>query len=428
MSVPSSSRAREDFDVLRAISLDSRDEETLSNSQQATQPTQHATARHKASFSQLARDAREKNEEDEEEDKDALVPKRAADFIQEREQQIVLWPPPNASREVPSMSVRYRAGELSERQVDVVRFLHAAYARNASHAGVVVRDDAEADPIVGVCAFLSALVSSRTSVMGNAGVLVLCAPNAILAWTETLKKFGVREVASARGVSKAEEAICRVRGGECSACVLSHDTFRGVLESVMLQRWLAVAYNECHRLKSEKTKAYEAAVLFHKRVFRIGLSDKLFTSLDGLELWSVMNFITPWKLGDKRLYTNYFLNPINNGHRNKHMELAAQRVRELHAHLSVSMTPGITGAALFQQYTPEMDGKDDRPEIAKRALDTLALFEKLSVPEMAKRVLAMDKKARDELRWRVVASELGGGGNGFATTLEDWRNENEGHL
>jgi len=41
--------------------------------------------------------------------------------------------------------------------------------------------------------------------------------------------------------------------------------------------------------------------------------------------------------------------------------------------------------------------------------------------EMAKRLLAMDRKARNALRCRVVASEVGS----FSTVLEQWQRENE---
>jgi hypothetical protein len=45
----------------------------------------------------------------------------------------------------------------------------------------------------------------------------------------------------------------------------------------------------------------------------------------------------------------------------------------------------------------------------------------LPVAEMAAKLLAMDKRGRDALRCRVIASELGT----FATVLEQWQKEND---
>ena len=76
---------------------------------------------------------------------------------------------------------------------------------------------------------------------------------------------------------------------------------------------------------------------------------------------------------------------------------------------------------MFHQYAPEIDGKDDSETTARKALEALASYEQVQPVEMAKRLLAMDRKARNALRCRVVASEVGS----FSTVLEQWQRENE---
>ena len=139
-----------------------------------------------------------------------------------------------------------------------------------------------------------------------------------------------------------------------------------------------------------------------KHVFRVGLSDQLFSNCDASDLWAVMNWVVPWRLGDRRLYEKYFVKAINDGHKNIHSDLAAQRTRELHKHLSTAMFPPVGEGALFHQYAPEIDGKDDSETTARKALEALASYEEVTPVEMAKRLLAMDRKART--RFGVASS------------------------
>ena len=333
---------------------------------------------------------------------------------------LVLWAPETAKRSgaatmsIPSLQLSL----LSSRHVQMIRFLHEQFMRVDLSGGCAVRDEAEAEPIVGVSAFCAAVASRSAKYRA---VLVLCSPNAIMAWVETLKKFGVREVESTRSATQAELAFERVATGKSVAAVVSHDVYRNVVEKAVEVPWIVCVYDEVHRLKSEKTKAYEAAQLLDKKVFRIGLSDQLFSNCSSLELWSVLNWVAPWRLGDRSLYESYFVQAINDGHKGVHTDLATQRTRELHAHLSTFLTPGIGEAALFRWNVPDIAGTKDDPTTAKKALEALAKFENVAIEEMAERVLAMDKKARDALRCRVVASERGS----FGEVLEQWQREND---
>jgi hypothetical protein len=401
---------------------------STSQPSQPTQPTQVPRHHTKASFATRLRDeeadARARGQRVDRAAASVGIPKVSVEPRSVGSGSLVLWAPADAQRESGvSMSIpQSQVAKLSSRHVECVKFLHEKYTKFATNAGCVVRDDAESEPLTAVCAFIGAVLASRCKQTKNGVILVLCAPNSIMAWSETIKNFGVLEVATAKSAKQAEEAFERAARGDCAVCVLSHDTFRNTLESAMKVYWLVCVYDEVHRLKSGKSKAYAAANLLHKKVFRIGLSDKLFSDLDGIELWTVMNFIAPWKLGDNNLFTNFFLKPINDGHRNKHTELATKRVRELHSHLSEFMTPPIAAAALYKHYAPEINGTDDSPETAKRAIEALAKFEKITVSEMAEKLLAMDKRGRDELRWRVVSTQYGGG---FATALAEWQRQND---
>ena len=338
---------------------------------------------------------------------------------------VVLWPPEDAGRATATMTVpATHATRMTPRQIEVVRALHERFTTHRVNAGCVVRDAEELEPIVGVCAFASAmLASSRGAGDGvrRPSLLVLCAPNAILAWVQTLQTYGVSGVASARGGSQIEMALGRVSSGDACACVLSHDTYRNHSSQIVAMPWAMCAYDEVHRLKSDKSKAYKAAQELHKKVFRVGLSDQLFTNCDAMELWNVMNWIVPWRLGDRNLYDSYFVKPISDGHQNVHTDVAQQRTRELHVHLSAAMTPGVGEAQLFRQYVPDVQGTDSSVTTAQKALEALATFENLPVAEMAAKLLVMDKRGRDALRCRVVASELGA----FATVLERWQKEHD---
>ena len=58
---------------------------------------------------------------------------------------------------------------------------------------------------------------------------------------------------------------------------------------------------------------------------------------------------------------------------------------------------------LFATNVPDIGGKDNDPRTALFALESLAKFEKISVEDMARKLLTMDKKSRDALRWRAIA-------------------------
>lgn len=387
----------------------------------ATQPSQPPERPPKASFASRAFEAHAQARS---RDAVATEPSRPA-VVDAREftsGAVVLWAPDGAERETSSMTVpASHVARMSERQLDVVKALHRTFCASASNAGCLLRDDAEAEPMVGACAFASAALASRSGKYRDAGLLVLCVPNAVMTWVETLKAHGVRGVESARGAAKAEEAFERVLSGEACACVVSHDSYRSVVRRAMGVPWLMCFYDEVHRLKGEKTKAHEAAQMLPKQVFRVGLSDQLFSNCDALDLWAVMNWVVPWRLGDRRLYEKYFVEAINDGHKNIHSDLAAQRTRELHKHVSTAMFPPVGEGALFHQYAPEIDGTDDSATTARKALEALASYEQVTTGDMAKRLLAMDRKARNALRCRVVASEVGS----FSAVLEQWQRENE---
>ena len=81
-------------------------------------------------------------------------------------------------------------------------------------------------------------------------------------------------------------------------------------------------------------------------------------------------------------------------------------------------------AALFQpDDTPPASRDFDLVKLLVEAGADLSLRDEDGVTpvEMAKRLLAMDRKARNALRCRVVASEVGS----FSTVLEQWQRENE---
>ena len=413
----------------QSASLDANDEDTFVNAL-ATQPTApHATqslAKSKCSFASRAfecsadADAKRRVDHLDAESigiKRALVVPRASSAGS-----VVLWPPEGACRATTAMTLpATHATRMTPRQIEVVRALHERFTKHHINSGCVVRDADELEPIVGVCAFASAMLAARGDADKEASLLVLCAPNAILAWVQTLQTYGVSGLESARGVTQSERALTRVKSGAACALVMSHDTYRNAVHDVIQVPWAMCVYDEVHRLKSDKSKAYEAAHLLHKKVFRVGLSDQLFTNCNASELWSVMNWIVPWRLGDRNLYDSYFVKPINDGHRNVHTDVAQQRTRELHVHLSAAMTPGIGEAQLFRQYAPDVEGTDGSATTAHKALEALASFENLPVAEMAAKLLAMDKRGRDALRCRVIASELGT----FATVLEQWQKEND---
>ena len=60
---------------------------------------------------------------------------------------------------------------------------------------------------------------------------------------------------------------------------------------------------------------------------------------------------------------------------------------------------------------------NEKSQSIKKALDDAK-----KAKEMAEKLLAMDKRGRDELRWRVVSTQYGGG---FATALAEWQRQND---
>jgi len=340
---------------------------------------------------------------------------------------LVLWAADDAKRKgadvvIPAAS----ASALSTRNVQSVKYLHSMYARCE---GCVLADDAEGEPVAAACAFASA--ATATSREGEEksefATLVLCSPNALAGWCETLVKFGTPEgaIARARGSGEALEAISRALAGEASFVAMTHDTFRKCLNDALKVPWLMVIYDEVHRLKnSSKSKQYEAAMALHRETFRIGLSDEILENCDELESWHVLNWANPWSLGDKKFFQEYFLTPIADGHKGVRKELARARLNQLAAHLKKAFFNSgreFSADDLFATNAPDIGGKDDTARTAMFALESLAKFEKISVEEMARKLLEMDKKKRDALRWRAIAdSEYGS----LTSALEEWKARN----
>jgi len=343
---------------------------------------------------------------------------------------LALWAPDDAKRRGCSMTVPARHVEhLSARQVKAVKYLHRMYSVND---GCVLVDEAEAEPIRAACCFAATALGNRSAAnkTENGAVLVLCSPNAIMAWVETLGLFGLTDsdIAFARGSKAAEDAFARALVGGCSVVVLTHDTFKKVLDTALTVPWLMVIYDEVHRLKnSSRSKQYEAASALHRKCFRVGLSDEILENCDEIESWHVLNWANPWSMGDKKFFQEYFLTPIADGHKGIRKDLARERVQQLTAHLRkafFSSDHEFSAEDLFATNVPDIGGKDNDPQTALFALESLAKFEKISVEDMARKLLTMDKKSRDALRWRAIADSEHGS---FASSLAAWKVQNAIH-
>ena len=199
---------------------------------------------------------------------------------------IVLWAPDGAERETSSMTVpATSAKRASERQLDVVKALHRTFCMSSTHAGCVLRDDGEGTSVVGACAFASAATASLGGETRDGGVLAVCAPNAVATWVETLEAHGVRGVESARSAAKAEEAFERVRSGRARACVLSPRRVSKRRSPGDSRALVDVLLRRSASIEGENTKAHEAAQMLPKHVFRVGLSDQLFSNCAASDLW-----------------------------------------------------------------------------------------------------------------------------------------------
>lgn len=214
---------------------------------------------------------------------------------------------------------------LRQYQVDGVAFLHELFVYQK---GGVLGDDMGLGKTVQVIAFLTAAYgktgderdAKRMRKMRRRGdndennwyprTLIVCPGTLIQNWRAEFNRWGWWHVDSYHGENK-ELALQAARSGRVEILITTYGTYLQNKDAVNMVDWDCVIADECHTIKerrSETTKAMNAV----NALCRIGLTG---TAIQNKyeELWTLLNWTNPGKLGPVSTWTRTISEPLKIG-------------------------------------------------------------------------------------------------------------------
>ena len=216
---------------------------------------------------------------------------------------------------------------LRQYQVDGAAFLHELFVYQK---GGVLGDDMGLGKTVQVIAFLTAAYgktgderdAKRMRKMRRRGgdddetnnwyprMLIVCPGTLIQNWRAEFARWGWWHVDAYHGENK-ELALQAARSGRVEILITTYGTYLQNKDAVNMVDWDCVIADECHTIKerrSETTKAMNAV----NALCRIGLTG---TAIQNKyeELWTLLNWTNPGKLGPVSTWTRTISEPLKIG-------------------------------------------------------------------------------------------------------------------
>ena len=212
---------------------------------------------------------------------------------------------------------------LRDYQVHGVAFMHKLFAQQV---GGILGDDMGLGKTVQVIAFLTAACgktgdsrdSKRRRKMRNytdqwyPRILLVCPGVLMENWKEELNRWGWWDIGVFHGsVASKEEALNSARLGYIEIMITTYTTYLTHMSEVNTVEWDCVIADECHCLKGKKAQITEAMNEVNARC-RIGLTGTAIQN-DYNELWSLLNWANPDKLGSRRDWSSAITEPLKRG-------------------------------------------------------------------------------------------------------------------
>lgn len=212
---------------------------------------------------------------------------------------------------------------LRNYQVHGAAFLHKLFAQQV---GGILGDDMGLGKTVQVIAFLTAAFGKtgdgrdgkRRRKMRNytdqwyPRILLVCPGVLIENWREELNRWGWWDMGVFHGsaISK-EEALKSARLGYIEIMITTYSTYLTHKSEVNTIDWDCVIADECHCLKGKRAQITEAMNEVNARC-RIGLTGTAIQN-NYNELWSLLNWVNPNKLGSSKDWSSAVTEPLKRG-------------------------------------------------------------------------------------------------------------------
>lgn len=230
---------------------------------------------------------------------------------------------PYADKQLPTLGLIPApiAQWLRDYQIEGTRFLHSLFVYQK---GGILGDDMGLGKTVQVIAFLTAAFgktgderdAKRMRKMRRAGnswyprVLIVCPGTLIENWKAELKRWGWWHVDVYHGGVK-EGAIDAAMAGRIEIMITTYATYRINKSVINLVEWDCVVADECHVIKGRKSETAKAMNEVNA-LCRIGLTGTAIqNSYD--ELWTLLNWTNPGKLGPIATWTARISEPLKTG-------------------------------------------------------------------------------------------------------------------
>ena len=203
------------------------------------------------------------------------------------------------------------------------------FKRWSENKGAILGDDMGMGKSLQVIAFMATVLSMEKS----AKFLIIAPLTTLEQWESEARKWaGLRCSTYHGGRSQKKAALANLLSARVTCLLTSYDTFEREGEDAFNLDWSAVVLDELHRLKSHKTKVYQACVMMDcKR--RIGLTGTLMQN-NLKELYTVVNFIQPSVLGTPMSFESAYIRPIKSGLRRDAIGLEVAQAKQASKNLA----------------------------------------------------------------------------------------------
>ncbi|KAK5800168.1 hypothetical protein VI817_002380 [Penicillium citrinum] len=207
-------------------------------------------------------------------------------------------------------------------QVEGAEFLHEMFVYQK---GGILGDDMGLGKTIQVIAFLTAAygktgderdykrMRKMRRMEGNnwyPRTLIICPGSLKSNWKSELNRWGWWHIDEYSGPNK-ELALDAAKSGRVEILIMTYETYSGNKDFVNMVEWDCVIADECHKIK-EQTALVTKAMNEINALCRIGLTG---TAIQNRyeELWTLLNWANPGKLGPLAEWNTYIAEPLKLG-------------------------------------------------------------------------------------------------------------------
>jgi SNF2 family DNA or RNA helicase len=277
---------------------------------------------------------------------------------------------PYADKQLPTLGLIPApiAQWLRDYQIEGTAFLHSLFVYQK---GGILGDDMGLGKTVQVIAFLTASFgktgderdAKRMRKMRRAGngwyprVLIVCPGTLIENWKAELKRWGWWHVDVYHGDVK-EGAIDAAVAGRIEIMITTYATYRMNKSAINLVEWDCVVADECHIIKGRKSETTQAMNEVNA-LCRIGLTGTAIqNSYD--ELWTLLNWTNPGKLGPISTWTSRISQPLKIGQSHDATVFQLSRARKTAKALVENLLPRFFLRRMKTIIADQLPKKSDR--------------------------------------------------------------------